>query len=159
MSKGTGHISLGQRGEDIACAYLVDKGYRILQQNARRKWGEIDIVCIVPRGTMAKVRQKNVPRGTLRELLKRSVLRGTLTDEKGGGKLVFIEVKTMREGVLRPEENVTRVKQKKLIRTCQLYLTEKGYTLDSEWQIDVVAVVVDSLDKVKDIRHIENAVY
>lgn len=36
--------SLGQFGEDLACEYLVGKGYRILKRNYRKPWGEIDIV-------------------------------------------------------------------------------------------------------------------
>ena len=41
---GNGTKSLGQIGEDLACEYLRDKGYRILNRNYRKPWGEIDIV-------------------------------------------------------------------------------------------------------------------
>jgi putative endonuclease len=34
----------GQKGEDIACAYLEKKGYTILERNFRCKIGEVDIV-------------------------------------------------------------------------------------------------------------------
>lgn len=34
----------GKFGEDLACGYLVKKGYKILRRNARSKWGELDIV-------------------------------------------------------------------------------------------------------------------
>ena len=34
----------GKRGEDIACDFLVKKGYRILHRNFRTKKGEIDII-------------------------------------------------------------------------------------------------------------------
>lgn len=36
--------SLGDRGEDIACAYLVEKGYRIHERQWRSKFGEVDII-------------------------------------------------------------------------------------------------------------------
>jgi putative endonuclease len=36
--------NLGKRGEDIAAAYLVKGGYRILERNWRCARGEIDIV-------------------------------------------------------------------------------------------------------------------
>ncbi len=34
----------GQYGEDAVCEYLKDHGYKILERNAREKWGEIDII-------------------------------------------------------------------------------------------------------------------
>ncbi len=40
----TSKRQLGDLGEDIACRYLERKGFRILERNYLRKWGEIDIV-------------------------------------------------------------------------------------------------------------------
>ena len=39
-----GRISVGRRGEEAACAYLAERGYRILDRNWRCRLGEIDIV-------------------------------------------------------------------------------------------------------------------
>ena len=36
--------NLGEQGEETAQDYLKSKGYKILTQNFKRKWGEIDIV-------------------------------------------------------------------------------------------------------------------
>ncbi len=36
----------GNKGEQIAADFLADKGYEILDQNYRNKWGEVDIVSI-----------------------------------------------------------------------------------------------------------------
>ncbi len=36
---------VGRRGEDIACEYLLDKGYRLVQRNWSTQFGELDIIC------------------------------------------------------------------------------------------------------------------
>ncbi|CAM1367836.1 YraN family protein [Tenacibaculum xiamenense] len=38
------HYELGKKGEEIACNFLTDKGYRILRRNYRFQKAEIDIV-------------------------------------------------------------------------------------------------------------------
>lgn len=35
---------IGNKGEQIAAEYLEDKGYRVLEQNYRTRFGEIDLV-------------------------------------------------------------------------------------------------------------------
>ncbi|OYD16081.1 YraN family protein [candidate division WOR-3 bacterium JGI_Cruoil_03_51_56] len=37
--------AVGQKGEQLACDFLKEKGYRILDRNHRSRLGEIDIVC------------------------------------------------------------------------------------------------------------------
>ena len=34
----------GQTGEDIACTFLKENGFEVLDRNYSKKWGEIDIV-------------------------------------------------------------------------------------------------------------------
>jgi putative endonuclease len=38
------HIELGKKGEAVAVKYLMDKGYKLIQQNYRSGRGEIDII-------------------------------------------------------------------------------------------------------------------
>ncbi len=45
-------LTLGQLGEDFACDYLRDKGYKILDRNYRKPWGEIDIIARAPDRTL-----------------------------------------------------------------------------------------------------------
>ncbi len=35
---------IGEIGENISCEFLVKRGYKILDRNYRKKWGEIDII-------------------------------------------------------------------------------------------------------------------
>ncbi|MFH1956324.1 MAG: YraN family protein [Patescibacteria group bacterium] len=37
---------IGNLGEDLACEFLMKHGYKILDRNYRKKWGEIDIIAI-----------------------------------------------------------------------------------------------------------------
>ena len=36
--------SVGNVGENIACRFLEKRGFRIVERNYRKKWGEIDII-------------------------------------------------------------------------------------------------------------------
>lgn len=88
--------NVGRGGEDIACQFLVRKGYTILSRNYRRKWGEIDIIA-----------EKD---GTVRFVEVKAV--------SSHGDF-------SREIVRQPEELVHRTKLKKLARTAALYMEEK----------------------------------
>jgi putative endonuclease len=44
MMKGSDRKRTGKKGEDIACADLKSRGYRIVERNYRCPLGEIDIV-------------------------------------------------------------------------------------------------------------------
>lgn len=37
-------MSVGRQGEDLACTFLQNKGFRILHRNFRYRQGEIDII-------------------------------------------------------------------------------------------------------------------
>lgn len=76
-----------------------------------------------------------------------------------GNDIIFFEVKTRKKigpSDFSPEDNITRDKQKKLIKLAEIYLS-KNNIHDSSWQIDVLAVEV-YLNGTFDIRHLENAV-
>ncbi len=51
---------LGQLGEDLACEYLVKKGYKIIDRNFRQKWGELDIIAKSPDKTLVFVEVKTM---------------------------------------------------------------------------------------------------
>lgn len=55
--KKENHLSLGKRGEEIACCHLLKNGYRILRRNYRTRLGEIDIIA-EEKGTLVFVEVK-----------------------------------------------------------------------------------------------------
>lgn len=118
--------NVGAVGEQIACNYLNGKGYKIISRNYRQKWGELDIIAKDPANT-----------------------------------LVFIEVKTMRQSnsaiaELKPEDNLTSAKLKKLQRTAQLFAGKHSELIDEKrgWRIDLVAICLTLNNRT--IQHYEN---
>ncbi len=77
------NLSLGDKGEEIACQYLVKKGYRIRGKKWRSKTGEIDI--IVEKGGVfvfveVKTRMSNVfgyPEEAVTEIKRRHLIQTT----------------------------------------------------------------------------------
>ena len=51
---------LGKLGEDLACRYLKKKGYRVIERNYLKPWGELDIVTISPEKILVLVEVKTV---------------------------------------------------------------------------------------------------
>ncbi len=56
----TQRTELGKLGEDFACGYLVKKGYKIVERNHRKPWGELDVVVIAPDKTLAIIEVKTM---------------------------------------------------------------------------------------------------
>ncbi len=116
----------GDIGEKIAEKYLTDKGYRILDKNYLKPYGEIDIV------------------------------------GKKDGSITFFEVKTSDIWQTRdylPEQRVNHKKSRKLRKICEVYLLEKKYPIDQEWQIDILSVILNPMSNKSEINHFENAIW
>ncbi len=76
--------------------------------------------------------------------------------------LHFVEVKARTvescEKYGLPQDAVNYGKQKKIIRTARFYLSEKKYSDDTNWQIDVIAIIIDEKKGKAKITFIDNAV-
>jgi len=121
---------IGNLGERIAENYLKNKGYQILDKNYSSK------VSTGPK------------RGEVDIIVKKNDI------------ISFIEVKTLRlvQGEpFSPEEKVDFGKQRKLVKTAESWLMKKKIPLNSKWQIDVIAIELNS-DKKAKINHFENAI-
>jgi len=117
----------GKMGEDIACQFLTRKGFKILDRNYRKPWGEIDI--IAEKGDIVRfVEVKAVSRESLPDISRE------MSD-------------------YRPEEQVHPSKLAKISRTAELYMAHKEDSRD--FQIDVVGVFLDTKNRKARCRLLE----
>lgn len=123
------HNELGKIGEDLAVRFLEGKGFKTIERNFWRPYGEIDVVSCENSGKYRFVEVKSV------------------SWETGRG---------VPHGTYRPEENVHPQKVKRLMRVIESYILARS--IEEDWQFDVVAVYVDRENKKARIRHLENVV-
>jgi|SRR3989344_4508978 len=129
------HNELGAVGEQVASRYLERKGYKVLDRNYRKKWGEIDIVA-EKEGRIFFVEVKSVSRKSY------------------GGKF---EQAVVGDNY-RPEDNMHPWKLKRLGRAIQTYILEKFKKKDPDWQFDLACVFLDMEKRVGKVRYIENII-
>ena len=136
---------IGRIGEDCACQYLKNKGYKITDRNYLRKWGEIDIV--------AKNNKK------LHFIEVKSVSRD-LSDAKIPkiDQKVSYETKKFANDSYRPEDNMHPWKLQRLGRVIQSYLLDKDISDDIDWQFDVATVYIDMEKRISRVFLMENVV-
>lgn len=110
------HNEIGKIGENIAKSFLMKHGFTIIESNYRTKYGELDIVA------------------------------------KKDRKLRIVEVKSIKvrdmDAVqslpVRPEDNLTGEKWRKIAISSEIYLRNTGVTHGTPWQIDLACVYVDT---------------
>ncbi len=119
----------------MTCRYLENKGYKVLERNYLKPWGEIDIVA-QKANKLHFVEVKTVSR----EITKDGPL-------YTGSRVTY-----------RPEENVHPAKLKRLHRAVQTYLLDRKVPEDKEWQIDVVCVYLDFATHKARVEVLENVI-
>ena len=74
------------------------------------------------------------------------------------GAVVFVEVKANSRAAegFDPEVRVDWKKIHKITRTAELYLENELCDTDCEWQIDIIGVTFDKLNKKAKIQHFKN---
>jgi putative endonuclease len=136
-SRNKSRQELGKWGEGLAVDYLLQRGYFILERNARTPYGEIDLV----------TRQDLSQSGSQPDS---AVLLSSVT--------VFVEVKTRSsEAFGFPEESITPRKRAHLLSAAQAYL-QSHPELDGDWRVDVIAIQCSASSREPTILHFENAV-
>jgi putative endonuclease len=132
LDKRTEKRRVGDLGEKIACDFLEQRGFKIIERNYLRKWGEIDIIT-----------KKN---GLIHFIEVKSVTR--LTEQSFG--------RAHGTSEYRPEDNMHPWKLKRLSRAMQTYLLDKK--LDCDWQLDLVTVKMDEKSRKARVELIENII-
>lgn len=122
------HLSLGLRGENIACRYLEGKGFSILTRNYRnpsgRRLGEVDIIAEKD-GSIVFVEVKT------RSVSSREI------------------------STILPEESITSSKLRKLEKIAQYYLrnTKNGSV---PYRFDALSILYFPDENRAQVRHIEH---
>ena len=109
------HNEIGKIGEEITRTFLVKHGFSIISLNYRTKYGEIDIIA------------------------------------KKDNMLRFVEVKSikvrdfmnLKNLSVRPEDNLTGDKWRKLVTSIEIYLTHKKVWV-LRWQVDLACVYINT---------------
>jgi len=122
-------------GEEEAASFLQKKGYKIIERNFRKGYGEIDIIAIDPS------------------------THSTSSGQARSGQadtLVFVEVKTrISINFGTPFEAITPWKLKSLVKTAQFYKSLHP-ALPQSLRIDAVSVKLSDDNSVEKIELLEN---
>lgn len=122
---------IGEIGEKLAKMFLVKHGFKVLESNYTRKFGEIDIVAQKGKNWHF-VEVKSVSRENL----------DNVTHESSG---------------FRPEENMHPKKIERFVRAVDYYLMVNNLD-DVDYQIDLALVYIDQVQRKGRVVLMENVV-
>jgi len=129
-AKKTQKRKIGDLGEDIACKYLVKKGYVVRERNYWKPWGEIDIIAEKP-DFISFIEVKSVSREASHNISREPI---------------------------RPEENMHPAKLKRLHSAIQTYLLDRKVPESKNWQIDLACVYLNFSTKKAKVELLENVI-
>jgi putative endonuclease len=119
--------NVGSIGESVAVAFLIRKGFEVVERNYKKPYGEIDI--IAKKG------------GIIRFIEVKTVSRENISKDREDS------------GGYRPEELVHSRKLDKISKIAQTYVHENN--VQCEYQIDVVGILLDTHNKIAKCRLFE----
>jgi putative endonuclease len=121
----------GQLGENIACEYLIKRGFLIRDRNYRKKWGEIDIIATKDNKLhFIEVKSVNLINSDLYNNAHKH----------------------------RAEENVHPLKIHRIRRTVLTYLDEKCQNREGDFAFHIICVYLDFVSRKAKIKIIENII-
>ncbi len=157
----------GDLGENLACLFLVKRGFEIVEQNYFKPWGEIDI--IAKKGQKLHfVEVKSVTRENLAYNL-RAVSTQDNYRSKTNLSNKFVQPNNQALDCFRPEDNLHPWKLKRLSRIIQSYLLNYNSRKDVscvtdqenrevDWQFDVITVYLDLKNKETKVDYLEDII-
>jgi Holliday junction resolvase-like predicted endonuclease len=139
------NITIGQIGEELACAYLLKNKYKIIDRNARYSWGEIDIVAQKKDGTLVFVEVKALK--MFHSAVKQPEIGAVpleINHLNTADKISIGEQQSSSGSGLVPEDNLSWSKLNKVKRTASLYANSHSDLIDENrgWQIDLIAIEI-----------------
>lgn len=131
---------IGEIGEKIAEMFLVKHGFTILERNFTCKAGEIDIIC----QKASKIHFVEV-----KSVISRGVAHACPPSRDLGSG---------RETKYNPFHNVTREKIQKCANTIEFWFSfhKKHVSRETYWQMDGIAVSLDSVTRKIQVEYLEN---
>ena len=133
----TAKRKLGDMGENIACSWLESRGFKVIERNYLKKWGEIDI--IARKADLVRfIEVKSVSCATLEPVYPEQ-----------GRRVPHVTS-------YRPEDNVHPGKLRRLARAIQTYILDRD--VKEDWQLDVITVRIHEPSRKARIEIIENII-
>lgn len=149
-------------GETLAEKFLMKRGYKILDKNFRRPWGELDIVArrggkihfVEVKSSSAQLQDRVTSNRT-----ESRAPAARVTQETSPRKNAYLYLQSgKKKDRYRPEDNVHYNKIKRLKRIIQTYLQSKRVSDETEWQFDVATVYIDENLKRAKVNFMEGLV-
>lgn len=116
---------IGEFGEEKAYEYLIKKGYKIIERNFRRSFGEIDIIAKAPDKTLVFIEVKS------------------MTDNNSAISQLADSAIHQPTDDLKPEDQMTKAKFKKVAKTAGFYAGNFPEKVDDKmgWRIDLITLI------------------
>lgn len=131
MKQVTEKRRIGDIGEEIACRFLMKRGFSIVCRNYFRKWGELDVVG---------------KKGKKIHFFEVKTVSGNIDTPASSTTNGY-----------RAEDNLHPWKLKRLSRIIQTYLLdETGEKEDPDWQFDVITVIWDENKRAGRVEMLED---
>ena len=118
----------GNKGEDVACTYLRNRGFVIVARNYSRKWGEIDIIA---------------KKDTVRHFFEVKSVASPYSEQAD---------------IHKPEDNVHGLKVKHIRRMIETYFEEQDGRIDLEFQFHVLSVYMNGTTRRAHVEWLKNVI-